>query len=226
MLKIFPKDPLSHNPQDLKDEIKGQYKELDIIYQQFAEYGKSLTYPSFWDQEQVNEWCKRFFPYAKTIEHQIRAIILLHKFWLEEKQNDSTLVLIFSILLPENYSPINSKSKEFTKHQADIFKMTLIGYTQSQIAEYLNITQQAVSQHWLATDKKVRKLLREFRPTLFSDLPEPDIEDIKHNLNLSPKDGDAIISAPNKPPEVEVPITEQQLDLKKQADELLKKANK
>ena len=226
MLKILPKDPISHNPQELKEEIKGQYKELDIIYQQFAEYGKSLTYPSFWDQEQVNEWCKRFYPYAKTIEHQIRAIILLHKVWLEGQQKDSTLALIISILMPENYNPINNKTKEFTQHQADIFKMTLIGYTQSQIAEYLDITQQAVSQHWSATTKKARRLLREFRPTLFSDLPEPEIEDIKHDLNLSPIDGDAIIGAPNKPPDVEVLITEQQLDLKKQADELLKKANK
>ena len=224
MLKILPKNPTHiHNPEDLKDEINSQYKELDIIYQQFAEYGKPLVYPSFWDREQVNEWCERFFPYAKTIEHQIRAIILLHKFWLEEKQSDGALALIVSALIPENYAPIDRKTKKFTQKQADIFKMTLIGYTQSQIADYLDITQQAVSQHWAATEKKVRQILREFPSKLFSDLPEPDIEVIEPELDV---DDDATIGNPNKPPDVVVPITKRELDLKKQADELLKKANK
>ena len=178
MLKILPKDPTGYwNPQDLKEEIKGQSKELEIIYKQFAEGEKELTYPHFWDQDQVNQWCERFFPYAKTIEHQIRAIILLHKVWIDGQREDSVLALIISTLLPETYNPVQYRVKQLTQQQADIFKMTLIGYTQKEMAEYLEITQQAVSQHWLGADKKVRKLLKEFPPDLFPDLEPVDFEE-------------------------------------------------
>jgi hypothetical protein len=58
LLKILPKPPTeAWDPQDLKDEIKGQSKELEIIYKQFAEDGKELTYPHFWDQDQVFPLC-------------------------------------------------------------------------------------------------------------------------------------------------------------------------
>ena len=225
MLKILPKNPTVYwNPQELKDEIKGQSKELEIIYKQFAEDGKELTYPHFWDQDQVNQWCERFFPYAKTIEHQIRALILLHKVWLGEKHADETLSLIISTILPETYNPIQYKIKKLTQQQADIFKMTLIGYSQKGMAEYLEITQQAVSQHWLGADKKVRKLLKEFPPDIFPDLEPVDFEDeIIYEYDSS--EG-YTFSNPNKPPDVHQDMNMEELKLKKQADILLKKANK
>ena len=220
MLKILPKDPTRYwNPEELKDEIKGQYKELEIIYKQFAEGEKELTYPHFWDQYQVNQWRERFFPYAKTIEHQIRALILLHKVWLGEKHADDTLSIIISTLLPDEYSPFHHVSKQLTQKQADIFNMTLIGYSQKGMAEYLEITQQAVSQHWLGADKKVRKLLKEFPVDLFPDLEPVDFEEeIIYEHNSS----EETFSNPNKPPDIHQEMTMQELKLKKQADELLK----
>jgi len=223
LLKILPKGAISNwNPEELKDDIKGQYKELDIIYKQFAEGDKDLKYPHFWDQKQVNEWCERFFPYAKTIEHQIRALILLHKFWLGEKETDETLALIISALLPENYAPIRRKTKKLTQQQADIFKMTLIGYSQKEMAEYLGITQQAVSQHWYGADKKVRKLLKEFPVDLFPDLEPVDFEEEEEEIIYEYDSSKETFSNPNKPPDIHQEMTMEELKLKKQADELLK----
>ena len=160
---IHPKTGRPFNlDADVEIETK-QFDQLKSIYKLYKTGEAELSLPDFWNDEQVNQWCGLHFPFAENTEHKFRAVLLKHKIHYPESLEDHRFLEIALLLIPENYiSPeyLNIEVKKFTDQQAVIFKMSLLGFTQMEMADKLGITQQAISEHWKAIQKKVRKLLR------------------------------------------------------------------
>jgi len=214
MANLYGIKDLNQHIKDLKDQIEYEKRQLEII----------VIDKKFYDSTQeIDEFLNWHFKYPLSEIEKVKALLLFYNFCLGDNSIWSDLVLWES----NNLEPIRGqRSKEYSYNQEMVYKMAMVGKTQIEIAGVLGMTQQMVSKHW----KRSRAKSDRFYKRLLETDPTVVIETEKDIWEKMERDNFFVANTweieYKTKPNIEIEMTDKEKELEKQADELLKKANK
>ena len=205
---------LKQHLKELKDHIEYEKRQLEIIIEDKKKYIST---------DQVNKFLDYHFNFKMTEKQKTRALLLFYNFCLGDNSIWSDLVLWESNHLKPNRG---NRSKEFSSNQEIVYKMAMVGLTQKQIAKKTEMSQQMVSKHW----RRARNKSKEFYKKLLATDPNvKDAIDIQDEIFRKKERANFFVSNTwhleyKTEPNVEVPMTSEEIELEKQTVEFLEKA--
>ena len=215
--KAYGIKDLKQHIKDLKDQIEYEKRQLEII----------VVDKKFYDStKEVDEFLDFQFDFRYTLLHlseieKVKALLLFYNFCLGDNSIWSDLVLWES----NNLEPIRGqRSKEYSYNQEMVYKMAMVGKTQVEIAKILGMTQQMVSKHWKRSRAKSDRF---YKGLLVSD-PKVKIKTEEDSWKKIERDDFFVANTweieYKTKPNIEIEMTDEEKELEKQADELLKNA--
>jgi len=204
---------LKQHIKNLKDQIEYEKRQLEII----------VVDKKFYDStKEVDEFLDGHFKYPLSEIEKVKALLLFYNYCLGNNTIWSDLILWES----NNAEPIRGqRSKQYSYNQEMVYKMAIVGKTQVEIAKILGMTQQMVSKHWKRSRAKSDRF---YKGLLVSD-PKVKIKTEEDSWKKIERDDFFVANTweieYKTKPNIEIEMTDEEKELEKQADELLKNAN-
>ena len=211
--KAYGIKDLKQHIKDLKDQIEYEKRQLEII----------VVDKKFYDStKEVDEFLDGHFKYPLSEIEKVKALLLFYNYCLGNNTIWSDLILWES----NNAEPIRGqRSKQYSYNQEMVYKMAIVGKTQVEIAKILGMTQQMVSKHW----KRSRAKSDRFYKRLLATDPKVKIKTEEDSWKKIERDDFFVANTweieYKTNPNIEIEMTDEEKELEKQADELLKNAN-